>query len=154
MARFTRRGKMKLRWLPAVAAATGAPTAAEVTAGTDLTPRVADLAGWTVSASSIATPDLVSRFTPSIPGEITVADSSITYYADDANADPLKTLMPMDQAGWVYIQKQGAGTGLPADLFPVRVMSVGDEYSVGNDPARMVIPYAVTAQPRTDVAQA
>src|SRR4051812_13207821 len=85
MARFFRRGVSKIYFLPAVAAysattATGNPTSGEITAGTDLSQQVADISGFELSNSPIAVQNLKDAFTPSISGEDTVADSSLTMY--------------------------------------------------------------------------
>ena len=154
MARFMRRGKAKAFFLPTVASPTTAPTSAEVTAGTDLTAKIADMSGWLLEASKIDTPDLSSRFVSSIPGEQSVKDSSLTFYGDDAaSVDAIKTALAVDTIGYAYFMHSGQAVGKPADLFPVRVMSVGNEYSVGTDPARYMIGFAITAPPRIDIAQ-
>ena len=154
MARFMRRGKAKCYFLPTVASATTAPTSAEVTGGTDLTAKVADMSGWLLEASKIDTPDLSSRFVSNIPGEQSVKDSGLTFYGDDiGTTDPVKTALAVDSIGYIYLMHSGAGVGKMADLFPVRVMSVGNEYSLGTDPARYMIGFAITAPPRIDVAQ-
>jgi hypothetical protein len=157
VARFVRRGKAKFYFLPTVAAAatTGIPTGTEVTAGTDLTGRIADASGWQLESSPVDTPDMGSRFVSSIPGETSVAASSFTFYADDATgADALKTALPVDQLGFIYACHSGRTVGKTADLFPIRVSSIGNEYSVGNDPARFVINFAITGQPFIDIIQA
>lgn len=155
MARFIRRGKAKVNFLPTIAAATLIPTAAEITAGTDLTPRLADMSGWQLESSPVNTPDMNSRFVSNIPGETTVASSTLTFYADDAGTtDALKTALAVDTIGFIYVRHSGVGTGKLADTFPVRVSSIGNEYSVGNDAARYVVTFAITAEPAIDKAQA
>jgi hypothetical protein len=157
MSRFIRRGTAKVYFLPTVAAygTTGIPTSTEVTAGTDLSGRLADLSGWMLSSDKVDTPDLANRFVANIPGTQSVADSSITFYSDDAGgADAFKTAMPVDGVGYIYIAHSGRAVGKKADLFPVRVSSIGNEYSIGNDPARYTINYAITGTPAIDVTQA
>jgi hypothetical protein len=154
MARFIRRGKAKIYFLPTIAAATLLPTDAEITAGTDLTARIADMSGWMLDSAAVNTPDMASRFVSNIPGETTVAASSITFYADDAAAaDAIKTALATDTEGFIYIAHSGRATGKTADTFPARVSSIGNEYSVGNDPARFVVNFAATAEPVIDGAQ-
>lgn len=152
MARFMRRGKAKVYFLPTVASTTGAPIASEVTAGTNLTTRIADISGFMKESAKIDTPDLNSRFTSNIPGEQTVGDSTLTFYADDANTDAIKTALAEETAGYLYIMKAGSTVGQKADLFPVRVSSIGEEYSMGNDAARFAVNFAITDPPRIDVA--
>lgn len=152
MAKFMRRGRAAVYFLPTVAGAI--PTAAEVTAGTNLSARIADIAGWVLESTRIDTPDLASRFVSNIPGEQTTADSTLTLYADDANTDAIKAALATDASGYIYIFHSGTGTGKKADLFPVRVSSVGNEYSMGNDAARYVVSFAITAPPSIDVTAA
>jgi len=155
VARFIRKGKAKVDALPTIAATTLNPTAPEIAAGLSLTGRIADMAGWTLESTKVDTPDLASRFVPNIPGEQSVGDCTLTFYADDSGtADPVKTALAVDTITNIYIRHSGVGTGKPADCFPVRVSSVGNEYSVGNDPARFVISFAVTALPAQDLPQA
>ena len=151
MAKFMRRGRAAVYFLPTVAGAV--PTTAEVTAGTNLSARIADINGWVLESTRIDTPDLASRFVSNIPGEQTTADSTLTLYADDAATDAIKTALATDTAGYIYIAHSGTGVGKKADLFPVRVSSVGNEYSMGNDAARFVVSFAITAPPSIDVAQ-
>lgn len=149
MARFLRRGKARVYFLPSVAGAN--PTTLEIDAGTNLTARIADMAGWQLESAPIATPDMGSRFESSIPGGQSVAASSLTFYADDAaSADSIKTALKVDTAGFIYIQHAGPGVGRTADLFPSRVSAVGNEYSTGNDPARFAVNFAITAPPTID----
>lgn len=152
MAKFMRRGTARVFFLPTVAGAV--PTSAEVTAGTNLSARIADINGWMLESTKIDVPNLADRFVSSIPGEQTTADSSITLYADDANTDAVKTALATDEEGYIYLMHAGQGTGKKADLFPVRVSSVGNEYSLGNDAARFVVNFAITAPPSLDVTQA
>jgi hypothetical protein len=154
MSRFIRRGKAKFYFLPTIADPGLVPTTAEITAGIDLSKRIADLAGWRRTGSSVATPDMGSDFVSNIAGEKTVDESSFTFYADDeAATEELKTAMPEDMEGFIYICGSGRAAGKEADTFPVRVNTVGNEYSVGNDPARFMISYAVTDNPAIDQPQ-
>lgn len=127
------------------------PTRIELDAGTDLSGEIAEISGWTVSGESIDTPDLGSRFTSSIPGRTNAADSSITFYADETG-DDARTLMPRDTNGFIVWLDGG---DVPANLmqvFPVRVLSVGDMRSVGNEAHRLQIQYSVTSEPAENVA--
>lgn len=156
MARFMRRGTAKIYFLPTVAGyvAGTPPTSVEVTAGTDITGKIADMSGWLMESGSIDVPDMGARFAKKIPGEQTIADSSLTLYGDDGTvADPVKTALATDTLGYMYICHSGKGVGKPADLFPVRVSSVGNEYSVGADPARYVVTCAVNDIPQLDKPQ-
>lgn len=149
-ARFIRRGVSKFFFLPTVAGAT--PTRPEITAGTDLTPFVADMAGWMLENNSVATPDMSSDFDTSIPGTNQVADSSFTFY-EDKDDDTIETLLPKGTPGFIVIMRKGdVAASLSMDTFPVRSRSKGSEFSAGNDPARFVVQFAITAEPDLDGA--
>lgn len=154
MARFTRQGRAKYFFLPTCAGYAAAdpqtsvkPTAAELTAGVELTQSIAGVTGWQQSSAQVATPDMASRFNSNIPGTKSVGDSGFTHYADDT-ADLIRDALPDDATGFVWIIK-GTTKG---DLFPVRVASTGDEHAIGDEPARWASSFSTTAQPATEIA--
>lgn len=148
MSRFIRQGKMKWRFVPVVAGyanGTG-PTIAERNAGTDLTKKVAGHAGFMKQGSQVPVPDYSSSYDGSIPGTKSSADSSLMLYAD-TGADPERAVLAEDIEGYIYIEK---GTG-KNDLFPIRVMTVGDDYSIGNTPAKYNVYFAIPSAPLTEL---
>ena len=155
--RFVRRGVSKFFFLPAVADLATGPTRAELDAGADLTPEIADVAGWMLENASAATPDMSSSFEKSIPGLDSAADSSFTFYepedvpsVEDVDID---VLQPKDTEGFVVILRRGDKPDSPSmDTFPIRVKSKGAEFSAGNDPARTSVSYSITAEPSLDKA--
>lgn len=140
----------KYRFIPTIAAASHEPTAAERTAGTALI-DIADISGWNVTGNDIATPDLDSRFTKSIPGRTTAADSSITFYADQAG-DDIRAVLTEGLKGYIEIADGGDASGNLADVFPVRVKSVGKVRSVGDQAMQITIGFTITGKPATDYA--
>lgn len=155
MARFIRKGVSKFYFLPAAAGyladGSGAPTAAEIAAGTDLTPSVADVAGWNLSNNTVTTPDMSTTFDATIPGTDTAADSSLTFWEDDSTS-VIETLLPKGTTGFIYIQRKGAGAAKTksADLFPVRVAVKSPAYSAGNEGAQFQVQFAITSRPSLD----
>jgi len=154
MARFIRQGRAKYFFLPAVAgydeadpSASVKPTAPELAAGQDLTPKIAGVTGWQQSSAEVATPDMASDFNSNIPGTKSVGQSGFTLYADDT-ADPVRDVLIEDATGFIWIVK-GTGKG---DLFPVRVSSNGDEHATGDTPARYTTTFAITAKPALEIA--
>ncbi len=133
----------KVLILPTVAAATLTPTRAELNAGTDVSPDVASWSGWTVSTAQIATPDLGKRFTSSIPGRITVDDSSITFYADLAGAD-IRDVLIRDADQYVAILDGGDVTGRNMDVFKTTVGSVGKLRDLEDAP-RITVSFTIRA---------
>lgn len=147
MARFFRRGVSKVYFLPAVAAPETGPTTAEVTAGTSLTNDVAEIAGFQLSNSPIATPDLQSTFTKTIVGEDTTDTSTITFYDSDAASNPIRTALAKGAAGFIVLMPYGSTAAKRVETWPVRSTGVNDEWTVGNDPARFMVGFAVTDVP-------
>ncbi|MEV7804986.1 hypothetical protein AB0O28_18755 [Microbispora sp. NPDC088329] len=139
----------KVYWCPAIANK-AAPTRSELNAGTDLSRAIADVNGWQVSSEMIDVPDMGSRFVSKIPGRISAADSSISFYMDRAGIDA-RTVMPRDAEGYVVWLDGGDVAGRPCDVFPVTVSSHGKSRSVGAEPARLTIQYAITSEPAENV---
>lgn len=152
--RFFRRGVTKIRFLPAVAATVvvngetivGSPTRAEINAGTNLSSDIADIAGWSLSNSPIATPNLADRFTPQITGEDTVGDSSLTFYDRD-DSTTIRTALAKGTNGFILIMPYGDVPGKRSEVYPITSAGVNDEFSVGNDAARFVVGMAITGVP-------
>jgi hypothetical protein len=144
MAKFFRRGVSAIKFLPSVAGAS--PTRGEITAGTILTPQVADISGFQLSNQPIPVPDLSTVFTSQINGEDTVADSSITFNDDDASTT-IRTALAKGTAGFVILFPYGDLVGKRLEKWPVVSTGVNDAWSVGNDPAQFVVGFAVTSTP-------
>lgn len=136
-------------WLPSVAVLT-APTRAEMNAGLNITKPIADVNGWQSSSEMIDTPDMGSRFVGKIPGRISADNSSLTFYMDKAGNDA-RTAMPRDATGVMLWLDGGDFAGRKMDVFPCTVSSHGKMRSVGNEPARMTIQYAITSEPAENV---
>jgi hypothetical protein len=145
VARYFRRGKSKILFLPAVANK-AAPTRTEITAGTSLTPQTAEIADFQFANSPIATPDMDTTFTTSIPGEDTVGTPTITFYDDDA-ASTIRTALTKGAKGFILLMPYGDVPTKRAEVWPVESTGVNDEWSAGNDPARYAVAFAVTGAP-------
>lgn len=148
--RFVRRGISRFYFLPIVAAINKIPTRAELTAGTDLSDYIADVAGWGVENAAVATPDMGSTFESSIPGTDSAPDSSFTFY-EDLDVTTIEDLLPKGTNGFVVILRKGdKPTSESMDTFPVRVATRMTEYSAGNDPARFTVRFTITEPPALD----
>jgi hypothetical protein len=147
-----RRGVTKIYFLPTIAAVGNIPTRAEITAGTDLSGAISDIAGWSLGNSPIDTPDLGSTLTTSIPGEDKADASTLTFYEDKA-LDTIETLLKKGVEGFVVILRKGdVAASKSMDVFPVRVASRAPAYSAGSDPAKFTVTFAVSGQPTLDAA--
>lgn len=150
MARFFRRGITKVYWVPTIVD-TAAPTVAEVTAGTNMTSQVADISGFEFQNSPIATPDLSTTFTTTIPGEDTTQEPQLMFYEDDTT-NALQTTLAKGTEGHVVIFFAGTAGANPAigdDAEVWAMQSTGPyrEYSMGNDPARWGARFAPSEPP-------
>lgn len=157
MARFMRKGITKVYFIPAIAS-TSAPTTAEVTAGTDLTPQLAEINGFSFSNSPIDTPDMASAFVSKIPGEDTVDNSDMTFYEDDAS-NPIKTALAKGTTGFVGIYYQGIAGSTPAtadklDVWPCTVASNSRMYTADNEAAKFQVVFTLTDPPTEEAVQA
>lgn len=145
MARFFRRGKTRIWFLPAVSNKS-APSSAEITAGTELTGSIQAISGFQLANTPISTPDLQTTFNSEIPGEDAAGNSSLTMYDDDASS-AVKTALAKNTAGFLLFGPYGITTGKRAEVWPVTVTSNSDEYTMGNEAARFMVGFSVTSIP-------
>ena len=145
MARYWRRGKSLIKFLPAIANK-AAPTAPEFTAGTDLTPSISDPGAFAFKNSPINVPDLASTFTSQIPGEDTADAPTITFYDDDT-ATTIRTALAKGVTGYIVREPYGHVTAKRCEVYPVTVTGVNDTWTAGNDAAQFDVGFAITATP-------
>lgn len=155
MPRFMRRGITKFFWIPTATSST-VVTAAQVNAGVNVTPQIAEVSGFNFANSPITTPNMEEEFTPQIPGEDTAADSSITFYEIRGATDTIHDAQPKGDTGYMVIFFGGIAGSTPAagddaDVWPATVGSNSRGYSAGNEAATYVVNYSITAPPGEDV---
>jgi hypothetical protein len=149
--RYTSRGTSKVYFVASITIKS-APTRAELDAGTDLTPQIADASGWSVSSAQIETPDMATRYTPTIPGVISADDSSLTFYMSKNGVDA-RALMPRDATGFIVTLDGGDIAGNKMDVFPVTVTSLSKQRSVqGSDADTLMISYSITSEPAENIS--
>lgn len=149
--RYTSRGTTKIYWVVTISSYL-TPSRGELNAGTDLSPQIMDLSGWTVSSNQIDAPDMSTRFTSKIPGTIDAADSSLTMYASKNGVDA-RALMPQDAVGFIVLLFGGDTTGNKMDVWPVTVASVAKQMAPkGDAPDTLVISFSPTNVPAQSVA--
>lgn len=142
-------GTTKVYFCPAIANI-NTPTRAELNAGTDLSRELADISGWSVSSTQIATPDFATRFTAQIAGRIEAEDSSLTFYASQNSVD-VRSLLPRDTNGYIVWLDGGDVAANKADVYPIKVRAVSKMRSASNDAARIEIQFSVTGSPAENV---
>lgn len=144
MARFFRRGVSKIRFLPTVAGTS--PTRAELTAGTDLSPQVAGIGGFSLENSPITTPDLSTNFDSQIDGPDTTAASSLTIYDDDA-AETIRLALAKGTVGYLVFMPYGDVPAKRCEVWPVKTTGVNDQWGLDASAATFVSGFAVTNVP-------
>jgi hypothetical protein len=150
MPRFMRKGRAKFYWVPTIATKT-APTAAEITAGTPLTPEIAEINGFEFTNNPIDTPDMSSAFVGKINGEDSVDASSIVFYEQDG-VNAIKTAQAKGNVGHVVIFYAGTAGANPAaadkcEVWPATVASNARKYTAENQAAQYQVTYSLTAAP-------
>jgi len=146
--RFIRPGVTVVRFLT-TAVDYKALTLAELNAGTDLQPEIADTSGWSVSSNLVETPDWSSRYTKKVAGMITADDSSLTFWADQDGQD-VRTLLPRDTTGFIVWLDGGLSGGV-MDVYPVTVASQS-KTRTATDPAQIVIDFSIDEEPSENQA--
>lgn len=144
MARFYRRGVSKVRFAPAVAGAS--PTRAEINAGTDLSPQVADIAGFALTNNPIETPDLSTGFNSQIDGPDTTADSSLTFYDDNA-ANTIRNVLAKGVIGYILLFPYGDSVGKRCEVWQVKSTGVNDQWTLDAAAAQFQVGFAVLSTP-------
>ena len=151
MARFMRKGRTKIYFVPTIASL-AAPTALEVAAGTVLHTELAEINGFGFANSPIDTPDMGKALVTKIMGEDTLEDSSMGFYEVQTGTDTIKVALAKGTAGYIVIFPRGIAGATPAaadksESWPVTVSSNSRKYSTGNEAATFNVSFANTDAP-------
>lgn len=137
----------KCYYVPTIAAANLTPTRAELNAGTDLSPQLNDMSGWTVTSNLVDTPDLATTFTSKITGRTESADSSLTLYAS-VNGVDVRALLPRGTSGYIVWMDGGDVAANKCAVYPIKVSSCSVVRTVsGGEAAKVMVQVAITGQP-------
>lgn len=142
MGRYFRRGTSAIVFETASAT----PSLAQINAGSQLHAQLANLTGWDFANTPITTPDLSTTFDTQIGGPDTAGSPTMEFYDDDASA-ALRTALAKGNSGWIVRCPYGKTSSKRAEVFPVKVTALNDAYTLGNDAAKFVVGFAVTAAP-------
>lgn len=146
--RYYRRGTTRVLWVPTIANK-NAPTRAELDAGTALEGETGAMAGWQTTSATVAVSALGSRFTPTVPGEITAADSSLTFWASQT-ADDVRSLLTRETTGFVVWMDEGDVAGQTMDVYPVQVTSQAKVREM-DQAAQIMAQFSITSEPAENV---
>ncbi|MGW0169560.1 phage tail tube protein [Streptomyces sp. NPDC003343] len=146
--RYYRRGTTKVLWVPTIANK-NSPTRSELNAGTALESETGAMAGWQTTSATVPTPALGSRFTPTVPGEITAADSSLTFWASK-DGDDVRTLLQREDTGYVVWMDEGDVPSQTMDVYPVQVTSQAKVREM-DAAAQIMAQFSITSEPAENV---
>lgn len=127
-----------------------APTRPELNAGVDLTPEIAEMAGFTVTSDQTEVPDMSTRFTSKIPGRIHSDDSTIRFYMSQTSND-VRSVLPRDTVGYIACLWEGDVAAQKMDVFPVKVAAASQQTGI-DDPSSIIITFSITRIPAQNVA--
>ncbi|AVV46465.1 hypothetical protein PYK79_41615 [Streptomyces sp. ID05-04B] len=147
--RYYRRGTTKVLWVPTIANKS-APSRVELNAGTALEGETGAMAGWQTTSATVPTPALGARFTPVVGGEITAADSSLTFWASK-DGDDVRTLLNREDSGYIVWMDEGDIEAQTMDIFPVTVTSQAKVREL-DQAAQIMAQFAITSEPAENVA--
>lgn len=146
--RYYRRGTTKVLWATAIASKS-APTRAEIDAATALEGETGAMGGWQTTSATVGTPALGSRFTPVVGGEITAAESSLTFWASK-DANDVRTLLNREDTGFIIWMDEGDVAGQTMDVYPVTVTSQAKVREL-DSAAQIMAQFAITSEPAENV---
>jgi len=112
MSRKGTTGESRAWFVPTIASGTLAPTVAEITAGTDITPYM-PRNGFSApkSHSPIDASDAASRQDKNIPGNISAGEITLIGYRDSVTADDdFYTTLVDDTAGYIVVRPFGGSS--------------------------------------------
>lgn len=156
--RFVRRGITKIYFASTITNIS-APTLAEVTGGTDLSPHISAVEGFGWTNQPIETPDLGSTFVSKIAGPDQADDSSLEFYELREGSTEF-TLLAKGTTGFlVFASAGGTGpggqvaVGDKVDVFPFEVAGTPSKLiTVDNEAAKFRVGVSLTAEPAQNVA--
>lgn len=161
MARFNPQGHSKVLLVSTISNA-AAPTAAELAAGTDITPFIVPdgITGFTSEPATVDATDLAASREKTVRGLATTTNGAITFYrgddAGDDEADLFDDLVSyLDTSKYVVFAPSGAITATKlVDVFPVKVASVNASPPTGGQAGRFMVGFTHPAEPSLNVAVA
>ncbi|WP_112469416.1 hypothetical protein [Streptomyces triticisoli] len=147
--RYYRRGVTRVLWVPTIANK-NSPARAELDAGTALEAETGAMSGWQTTSGTVPTPALGSRFTPVVGGEITAAESSLTFWASK-DGDDVRTLLVREATGFIVWMDEGDTESGTMDVYPVTVTSQAKVREL-DQAAQIMCQFAITGEPSENVA--
>lgn len=149
MGRFNRRGTTRYYLVTTVTV--GAPTVAQITAGTRLDTALRSLTGFTSAIDDLDAADMSSTWGKTIAGAENAEASSMTFYQGNLDADAEETIRAAQVVGanrYMVEAVRGAPViGDPVNIFPVRVKGVNNDNTTDNATATYTAQYSIYDPP-------
>ena len=152
MARYVFEGTGEVWLVPTISSA-GAPTAAELNAGTDLTGEMIGDLVLPFDATPADSADMSSKFNKTVSGDFGGASATFTIHKHQLLADDtVFTALPRDTVGYLCVNQRGLATKSTwaasdeVDIWPIEVMSREVIYGRGNT-QRAAITVSITDVP-------
>lgn len=148
MSRKGTTGESRLWFVPTIASASLIPTAAEITAGTDLTPNLTrDGFDAPINPSLIDASDAANRLNKQVPGNIDAGNLTIKGYRDSVSgSDTFHTVLAQDVAGYIVERPFGGSTVAAAAAQKVNVwkgfVAARAAQGWGDEPRKDVVTFA------------
>jgi hypothetical protein len=146
--RYTPPGRRKYNWLTSCAN-TSSPTRAEINAGVDLSPQLAEVNGFELSGDSADAPDLGGGFVAQVAGRVNASDCEVLMYAS-SNSTDARTVLPRGTAGFMLVLPEGDVPGQKCEVWPATVKSMFLDGNI-EDPAKIHVQLSITSQPTQNV---
>lgn len=143
--RYNPRGTTKVLWIPLSSMPTEAAFTSVVLNGTttvDITAAlVPPITGFNGDQTRTPAPDMGSLKTGTVPGEITIGDSSLIFYLSKTGvADDIRSIMVQGDQGWLFIADTGLAVGQRGDLCRAEVLY---GMKMREDLARITVPFSI-----------
>lgn len=153
MARVIPNNNSYIAFLTTIASGTLVPTAAEITAGVNLTPFLISLNAST-TGNTVATPSFDTTFETNIPGTVTSTFEADFYRDAAVSGDTAWTTLPRGTAGFFVVSRFG-GTGALnkpistniVEVWPVTVMTRSAQNMTNNTAQTMTVQCSVPKVP-------
>lgn len=138
-------------WVPTIATQ-ATPSAAEITAGKDLTAQVMAVSGFMPSTTFIDLPLAGGGFTGNVPGRAAPGDSSIQFeLSSTGSTGDIRGTLTQNLRGFILFANEGFTTGNNIDIWPVQVGFYAPEQDL-EQVANATVPFGVYRVPSLNVA--
>ncbi len=160
MSQSTYTEKVDFYWVTTIADAS-APKVSEITAGQKLTCQIAEAPDMAEKTTTVDAPTLCDRFVSKYPDAVTVDDTSIAFYYDDApssTGETIRALLDRDATGFLVRIDSVSGSiptiaaAVKVDVWPAIVSSNSKNKPAAGEMRKFTVGIAFTAPPSLDVA--